>query len=273
VKPALATTRARFIGISSPYAPRGWAHRQWQRHHGCDTSKSLVWVAESRRMNETLPQSLIDDALQEDRAAALSEYYAQWREDVGLFLGREAIQACVVADRQELLPFTRQRSYSAFIDTSGGRGDDAAIAIAHRHEGKVVIDLLRRFPSPHDPHEIVRRMSELLHKYDVNCATGDAYSAEWATQAFSSCGIHLTNSAKNRSQLYLELLPRLCSKEIELPDNERLVNQLASLERRTRSGGRDVVDHAPGAHDDLSNVVAGVADVVCQPQIVIGAMF
>ena len=30
------------------------------------------------------------------------------------------------------------------------------------------------------------------------------------------------------------------------------------LERRTSRGGRDSIDHAPGAHDDLPNAVAGV---------------
>lgn len=36
--------------------------------------------------------------------------------------------------------------------------------------------------------------------------------------------------------------------------------QLIGLERRTARGtGRDVIDHAPGAHDDLVNAVAGLA--------------
>jgi len=38
-----------------------------------------------------------------------------------------------------------------------------------------------------------------------------------------------------------------------------LVNQLASLERRTSRGGKETIDHSPGAHDDVANVVAGVA--------------
>jgi len=38
-----------------------------------------------------------------------------------------------------------------------------------------------------------------------------------------------------------------------------LVNQLASLERRTSCGGKETIDHSPGAHDDVANVVAGVA--------------
>jgi hypothetical protein len=33
--------------------------------------------------------------------------------------------------------------------------------------------------------------------------------------------------------------------------------QVTSLERRTARGGRDSIDHAPGAHDDIANAVAG----------------
>ena len=35
------------------------------------------------------------------------------------------------------------------------------------------------------------------------------------------------------------------------------MGQLIGLERRTARGGRDSIDHAPGAHDDLANAVAG----------------
>ena len=41
------------------------------------------------------------------------------------------------------------------------------------------------------------------------------------------------------------------------------MNQLASLERRTARGGRDSIDHAPGAHDDIANVIAGVVGAIC----------
>jgi hypothetical protein len=36
-----------------------------------------------------------------------------------------------------------------------------------------------------------------------------------------------------------------------------LVAQLVGLERRTTRGGRDSIDHAPGAHDDLANAAMG----------------
>jgi hypothetical protein len=58
--------------------------------------------------------------------------------------------------------------------------------------------------------------------------------------------------------LYCDLLPLLNAKRVELLDNPRLAAQLVGLERRTARSGRDTVDHTPGGHDDLANVVAGV---------------
>jgi hypothetical protein len=57
--------------------------------------------------------------------------------------------------------------------------------------------------------------------------------------------------------LYLFLLPLVNSERVELLDDERLINQLTGLERRTSRGGRDSVDHAPGSHDDRANACAG----------------
>jgi hypothetical protein len=34
--------------------------------------------------------------------------------------------------------------------------------------------------------------------------------------------------------------------------------QIVGLERRTARGGRDSIDHAPGAHDDVANAAAGM---------------
>jgi hypothetical protein len=62
--------------------------------------------------------------------------------------------------------------------------------------------------------------------------------------------------------LYVDLLPLVNSKRIELLDDQRLVTQLCGLERRTARGGRDSVDHAPGAHDDRVNAVAGLASMI-----------
>lgn len=116
-------------------------------------------------------------------------------------------------------------------------------------------------------------MCDELKRFDLKRCLGDAYSAEFATSTFRANGIMYTKSKKNKAELFLELLPRICSHEIELLDNETLINQLASLERRCKSGGKDSIDHPKGGHDDLANVVAGASFATSKPVKVITAGF
>ena len=284
IKPGLATTGGRLIAISSPYAMKGWCYTQYKRNFGNDSGKTLVWNCSSRTMNSTLPQSIVDDALEEDRPAALAEYMGQFRQDVCTFVSRDLIESLVVPGRQDLPP-QPNISYVAFCDVSGGRVDDAALAIAHREGRMVIIDCIRRYKSPHNPHVVVAEMVKVLREYRCDKAIGDAYAAEWTKTTFEALGIKYERAsktewnegtriknkvAKPRSQLYMELLPRLHAAEIELPDNDMLVTQLSNLERRTRSGGRDTIDHGPGGHDDLANAVAGAANYAVQRSLKAG---
>ncbi len=52
-------------------------------------------------------------------------------------------------------------------------------------------------------------------------------------------------------------MPGLNSGKVELLDHPRLTAQIIGLERRTARGGRDSIDHAPGAHDDVANAALG----------------
>jgi hypothetical protein len=84
----------------------------------------------------------------------------------------------------------------------------------------------------------------------------------WPRESFAKFGIGYELSSQPKSGLYLAFLPLLNSGRVELPDNPRLVSQLCSLERKTARGGRDSIDHPPGQHDDLANVIAGVASLL-----------
>jgi hypothetical protein len=269
IKPALATVGGKLIGITSPYAQRGWCYSQWKKNFGNDASKTLVWNCPSRTMNPTLPQSVVDDALADDLQAAKAEYLGEFRDDVAEFLPRTVVESVVAKGRLELLP-RAEICYSAFVDLSGGRSDDAALAIAHKQEKKTVIDLLKRYRPPFNPREVIRQMVEELKRYHIRRVTGDNYAAEFVSREFEGNGIRYNKAEKPKSALYIELLPRICSKEIELLDNEHLISQICNLERRTRSGGRDTIDHPTGGHDDLANAVAGVAEVTLTKRIRVG---
>jgi hypothetical protein len=49
----------------------------------------------------------------------------------------------------------------------------------------------------------------------------------------------------------------LNSGRVELLDLPKLAAQLCNLESRTARSGKNSIDHAPGAHDDLANAAAG----------------
>ena len=157
-------------------------------------------------------------------------------------------------------------------DDAFGRHDDAALAIGHLEGRKVIFDLARLWRAPFNPYVVIGQQADVLKSFNLHRVTADNFAAEFVTQAFKGEGIICTKSDVPKSGLYKELLPRLCSAEVELLDDPQLVDQISALERRTRSGNDCLVDHPPGGKDDLANVVAGVC-ASCKRRRKIGLLF
>jgi hypothetical protein len=257
IRPALATVPGSLlVAISSPYAQRGELFKHFDKYYGRD-GDVLVWQAETRAMNPTVPQAVVDRALEEDPAAASAEWLAQFRADLESLFAREALDAIVARGRFELPPQTGI-TYAAFVDPSGGSADSFTLAIAHRDaSGAPVLDLLRERRPPFSPESVVAEYARDLKRYNVRIVTGDRYGGEWPREQFRKVAIDYQTAELTRSELYLELLPMVNSGSVALLDNARLLGQLAGLERRVGRAGRDSVDHRPGAHDDAANAAAG----------------
>jgi hypothetical protein len=86
---------------------------------------------------------------------------------------------------------------------------------------------------------------------------GDRYGGEWPRERFRAHGIACELSDRPKGEIYRDTLLLLNSGKVELLDIQRLASQFCGLERRTARGGRDSIDHGPGAHDDVANAVAG----------------
>jgi hypothetical protein len=263
IRPGMITIPgAMLLCASSPYAKRGALFDAHRRHYGQDGDPVLVLKAPTRVMNPTVPQSVIDQAVERDPASAASEYLAEFRSDIAAFISREILEGVTCAGRHELLPMGGVR-YCAFCDPSGGSSDSMTLAVAHRNaDGVGVLDCVRERLSPFNPDEVVQEFSALLKSYGITSVCGDRYAGEWPRARFLAYGISYEPSEKPKSDLYKEALPLLSSARVELLDHQRLLNQFASLERRTARGGRDSVDHPPHSKDDLSNSVAGVLVLV-----------
>jgi hypothetical protein len=216
----------------------------------------------SRTLNSTLPQSVVDRAMERDASSAAAEYMAEFRRDIESFVSVEAVRACVSTGVFEREP-KRHISYSGFVDPSGGSADSFTMAIGHMERGRqtVVIDCVRETKPPFSPERVVMEYAQLLKNYRINSISGDRYAGIWPVEQFAKFNIRYEQSAKPKSDLYTDLLPLINSARIELLDHPKLINQLCGLERRTARGGRDSIDHQPGAHDDLANACAELAAI------------
>ena len=264
LRPGMTTIpSAVLLCASSPYARRGALWDTHRRHYGRDGDPILVWQASTREMNPTVPQRVIDETTERDPASAAAEYGAQFRSDVESFVSREAVDVCVEVGVLERPPILGV-SYSGFVDPSGGSVDAMTLAIGHREPGTVMLDAMRERRPRFSPEAVIDEFAALLKVYRITKVYGDRYAGEWPRERFKQRGITYQPAEMPKSDLYRDLLPTINSGKVSLLDHPRLVTQLCCLERRTARGGRDSIDHAPGAHDDLANAAAGVITMLAQ---------
>ena len=256
--PGMATIPgAMLLAASSPYARRGALYKAYKDHWGKENSNILVWKADTKTMNPAIPDAFLKKEYDKDPLSAAAEFGAEFRTDVEMLLSQEVIDACVRPGGLEIPPVGKV-SYRAFVDPSGGSNDSMTLGVGHLEDELIVIDCLRERKPPFSPESVVQEFSEVLRSYGCLQVVGDRYGGEWPRERFRLAGVHYKPSEKPKSDLYREMLPVVNMAGVDLPQNARLVAQMSSLERKTARGGKDSIDHPPGGHDDLANVVAGV---------------
>jgi hypothetical protein len=257
IRPALATIpESLLIGISTPYSRAGVLWETFKKHYG-QAGGPLIWKAKTEIMNPTIDRGIIKQALADDPEAGRAEWEAKWRADISSFLPAEAVEACVIPGRREL-PRVEGVEYFGYVDHSGGRQDSAALGVSFREKGgKVILACLRERIPPFRPDAVSEEFSETLKNYGIREIEADRYAGSWVTDSFHKFGIEVKACEKSASELYLEFGPKINQGSVELLDLKRLTAQLSSLERRIRSGGKDLITHYPGSHDDAANACAG----------------
>jgi hypothetical protein len=207
-------------------------------------------------MNPTIPQEFIDREYERDPASAAAEYGAEFRSEIAAFVDLAVLEACTVDGLFELPPISGV-TYVAFVDPSGGSSDSMTMAISHRdHDGLLVLDCVREVRAPFQPENVVMDFCQTLTSYGIGTVVGDRYAGEWPREQFSKRNTYRP-SERVKSDIYRDCLPLLNSRKCQLLDIPRLISQFHGLERRTARGGKDSIDHGPGAHDDIANAVAG----------------
>ena len=257
VRPTLATTGGRLFILSSPYGQAGALWELHRQHFGRDDSDTLVWTATAPEMNPTLPADYLRRMEQDDPEAYRSEVLGEFRQGLSTFLDTDALQACVDVGVRER-PFEAGQRCEAFCDPASGTGKDAfTLAIAARHEGRADLLVCRAWHPPFNPSSVIAEAAAVLKGYGLRSVTSDAYAGGFVSEGFAAHGITLVRTDRDRSAIYLDLLPLINAARVRLLDQPELLRELRGLERRRGSSGRDRVDHRTGAHDDRANAAAG----------------
>jgi hypothetical protein len=224
-RPGLSTTSGPLIIASSPYARRGVLWETYKRHYGPDGDpRILVAQGASRGFNPSLPQTVVDRAMERDVASASAEYLGQFRSDIESFISIEAVTACVSGSVLERQPQSSWR-YTGFVDPSGGSSDSFTLGIAHKENGIAVLDLVREVKPPFSPETVVKEFADNLRRYRVTKVVGDRYAAEWPREQFRKHGVTYHPSERTKSEIYLELLAQINSRVVDLLDHPRLLAQ------------------------------------------------
>jgi hypothetical protein len=180
----------------------------------------------------------------------------------GAFLDQGAVLAAIVEGRRALPPESGQ-TYAAFVDMSGGSADDAVLAIAHKVEKRIIVDLVEKQAGgcPFDPRRAVEKFCDILIKrYRLNRVIGDRYAGETFRLDYQGRGVSYECSSLTTSELYEQLEPRLNAGEVELPDLPILTEQLLTL---VQKGAK--ITHENASHDDFANAVAGAVEAAAKP--------
>lgn len=255
----------RLVKISTPYMKGGILFDDFTRYFAQDSPDVLVWRAPSLLMNPTLRPERLAREQRLDPERFRREYEAEFCEDLDAFLPPAWVDAAVIPGRHELPP-REGVTYVAAVDPSGGGADTFTLAIAHTEldgeQRRVIQDVMKGWGRTRtqgvDLKAVVAEISETVRRYGLSSVRGDRYAGQWVRQAFEAQGIAY-QEAEAKASAYLELEPLFAQGAIEILDHPQLTRELKTLERRARPGGKTLIDHPHGGHDDYANVLALVA--------------
>jgi hypothetical protein len=247
----------KLICISSVYGRFGIAYEEFRANYGRNDSKTLVWLSDTLSMNPCFSQDKISTAMDKDPSHAKAEYFSVWRDDIESFVTRPALEACIIPNRTELEPMANVE-YQGYIDPSSLKDDSFSVAISHLGENEtVILDLAREFKPPQTPSSVVSAISGILKIYNIYQVDSDSYACGWVKEAMMKEGIIVNKSQYSASDNYLNFLPLVLNRTVELLDDPIIVTQFTNLERRSRVGGKDLITHYAGTHDDVACAIAG----------------
>ena len=263
----IAFPAARILKMSSPWLKAGVMWDDHERSFGRDDLDLLALRGTSAFLNPAIDAGRLAQAQRRDPERFSREFEAVFSDDSSAWLPGQAISDAIAHGRFELPP-QPDVPYVGAVDTCGGvAGEDRdkftfriVHAVGQGAEQRIVDDVARGWGATRtvalNLEHVVEEIAALCRAYNITVLYGDKYASSWVTEAMARAGLAYRNPDLDRSGIYLQAAPWFSQGRVRLLDHEPTVKELRALQRKLKSGGREVVDHpqAGGHHDDFANV-------------------
>jgi hypothetical protein len=255
----------RMVVVSNAGFRAHWSHKRWEAAR----ASSHWWT---REIPGPLPWLSVGDveALREN-ATSPAEFerltLGRWVSGEDGLADLADLQACVGHDG--VLPPQRGVRYVAGLDL-GLKNDRTVLVVGHREPSKpVVVDLLRRWQGtrlrPVDLADVEAAIVDVHATYGPSALYFDPWQAAAMTQRLRGVGVPVSEYAFTSSSVgrIASVLHRLIrDREIDLPDDAVLIDELSRVRLVANSQGVVRLGHDAGQHDDQAVAIGLVAQAL-----------
>ena len=153
---------------------------------GPRVDERLTLRAATRQVNPCISEEFIARERERDPDSTEREFDAVFAQQVDNFFEQAEIDACFVLTGDT--PFDGRFGYFMSLDQAGGGTDLFACTIAHRQKDKIIVDVLREWPSK-DLDRVFHEIGILAKQYSILAPSHDRYAAGFVSNKLKSLGL------------------------------------------------------------------------------------
>ncbi|MBI2391504.1 MAG: hypothetical protein HYV09_18080 [Deltaproteobacteria bacterium] len=246
--------------VSTPWAQAGLLYKEFSNNRGEPKTAIAAHAPTTLLRTDEHTRALVAKERMRDPENARREFDAEFLpRGSGAFFDPTAIDASIF-DR---LDVPRGWALTAAID-AGFRSDASALvivacggeqfAVVHREE------LRPDKGAPLKPSEVIRTFAQSLRSFGVSRVAADQFYVEAVREHLSEHGIGLVEAPAGqigKVTTHMRARSILHEGRLRMPRDERMLNQLKSIEQRPTAGGGLQI-HTPrraGGHGDIASAL------------------
>lgn len=257
--PSLAATDGDLIYISTPYGKRGDFYNAWNN----------IKFSQHYVKSKDCP-NITDDFLQEQadsrpKLQYLQEYEGEFIEEADAFFPRELILNCMTDCRELESADTSmaRREYYLGVDCARYGLDETVYTILEKNqtiEGDYYYEVVKIIPTEKKPMtDIVGRVKNLNSSFNFRKIYIDETGiGSGPVDTLKEDGLPIEGiifTLQKKEEMYNNLKLLMQKKELKIPNNEKLLNQMADLQYDFTSNHLRIY-HPEGGHDDYPDSLA-----------------